>query len=348
VQPDQQVTSPGDGSEKGGPGWRRAAWATVGLVLVYISFVVPIPIFFEYLPGPVRDVESLLRVKGVPTYASQGHLYLTTVYIDTTVTLAQVVESLFRSDATIVLRQQATGGQSIPQLLKENTRMMSSSKMQAEVAVLSKLGLGHPTGDGAEVQATAPGSPAQGVLAKGDIVVGVDGQKIGTTCAAGKLIQGHRVGQAVALTIERSGVRKQVRITTASNPQNPGVPYLGVLWTDRHYRFQPKVHVAFATGRIEGPSAGLMFALALYDKLTPNDLTAGRKIAGTGAIQCDGAVGPIGGIQEKVSAAEAAGAQIFLAPSSEAGDARAVAHDIQVVSITTLDSAVRYLQSLNR
>jgi Lon-like protease len=320
----------------------------VGLVLVFVSFVVPIPIFFEYLPGPVRDVEGLLHVKGAPTYASEGHLYLTTVYIDITVTLAQVVESLFRSDATIVLRQQATGGQSIPQLLKENRQMMSSSKMQAEAAVLSQLGLGHPTGDGAKVQATAPGSPSQDVLAKGDVVVGVDGHKIETTCDAGRLIQAHKVGEPLALTIERGGVRKQVRITPASNPQNPGVPYLGVLWTDIHYRFQPKVQVTFDTGRIQGPSAGLMFALALYDKLTPNDLTGGRKIAGTGAIQCDGAVGPIGGIQEKVSAAESQGAQIFLAPQSEAGDARSVAHSIQVVPISTLDSAVRYLEGLPR
>jgi Lon-like protease len=327
--------------------WRRVLLGMTGVVLLYASLVVPIPIFFEYLPGPVRDVEDLLQIQGAPTYASKGHLYLTTVYIDVSVTLAQVVQSLFRSDATLVLRQQATGGRSIPELLKVNRQMMSTSKMQAEAAVFSRLGLGQPAGDGAEIQATAPGSPSDDVLAKGDVVVGVDGQKVGTTCKAGQLIQTHDVGDTLSLTIVRDGTRKQVRLTIASNPDNPGLPYLGVLWTDVHYRFDPPVHVAFKTGRIAGPSAGLLFALALYDKLTPSDLTGGRKIAGTGTIQCDGAVGPIGGIQEKVSAAESAGAEIFLAPRSEAEDARAIANDIKVVSISTLDSAVRYLESLH-
>lgn len=348
MQDQRDDTQPeGPPAAGGGASWRRVVAVIVGAALVFGSFVVPIPIFFEYLPGPVRDVESLIHVKGAPTYASQGHLYLTTVYIDVSVTLAQVVESLFRSDATIVLRQQVTGGQSIPQLLKENKQMMATSKMQAEAAVLSKLGLGQPTGKGAEIEATASGSPSQDLLHKGDVVVAVDGHKVGTTCAAGKLIQARGIGATVALTVIRNGSRRQVHIKLGSNPQDSAAPYLGVFWRNLHYRFDPKVHASFATGRIAGPSAGLLFALALYDKLTPDDLTAGRRIAGTGTIQCDGAVGPIGGIQEKVSAAQSQGAQIFLAPRSEANDAKAVAHDIIVVPISTLDGAVSYLQSLS-
>jgi PDZ domain-containing protein len=184
-------------------------------------------------------------------------------------------------------------------------------------------------------------------LKKDDVVVGVDGRPVATTCQAGRLIQAQKVGAQVTLDIERVGARQQVSIMTADNPDNPGVPYLGVLWTDVAYHFTPKVKVSFNTGRIAGPSAGLMFALALYDKLTPNDLTGGRKIAGTGAIQCDGAVGPIGGIQEKVSAAEAQGAEIFLAPRSEAQDAESVARDIKVVPISTLDGAIARLEDLS-
>ncbi|HEX3325895.1 MAG TPA: PDZ domain-containing protein [Actinomycetota bacterium] len=342
-QDDTQPESPASGRAP----WRRVAAVVLVAALVFASFVVPIPIFFEYLPGPVRDVESLIHVKGAPTYASEGHLYLTTVYIDVSVTLAQVVESLFRSDATIVLRQQVTGGQSIPQLLKENRQMMASSKMQAEAAVLSELGLGQPTGDGARIEATAPGSPSQDLLHKGDVVVAVDGQKVGTTCDAGKLVQARGIGETVELTVVRNGSRRQVRVKLGTNPQDSAAPYLGVFWQNLHYRFHPQVRATFSTGQIAGPSAGLLFALALYDKLTPDDLTAGRKIAGTGTIQCDGAVGPIGGIQEKVSAAESQGAQIFLAPRSEAADARSVAHDISVVPISTLDGAVTYLQNLS-
>ncbi|MEA2508652.1 MAG: Lon-like protease [Actinomycetota bacterium] len=348
MQADEQDTTQGKELEDHSQWWRRAAIAVMVVALIYASFVVNIPIFFEYLPGPVRDVESLIHVTGAPTYSSQGHLYLTTVYIDVSVTLANVVESLFRSDQTIVLRQQVTGGQSIPQLLHENRQMMDSSQKQAEAAVLPRLNLGHPTGDGAQIEATAPGSPSQDVLRKGDVVVAVDGHKVDTTCAAGRLVQARSVGDVIALTVERDGSRKQVSIKVASNPQDPRAPYLGVVWQDVHYRFHPQVHVSFATGRIVGPSAGLLLALSLYDKLTPGDLTGGRKIAGTGTIQCDGAVGPIGGIQQKVSAAQSQGAQIFLAPDSEAKDALAVAHDIKVVPISSFDGAVNYLENLNR
>ncbi|MDP9224799.1 MAG: PDZ domain-containing protein [Actinomycetota bacterium] len=336
----------------GGPQGRHRVRSLVvtiiAVALLWAAFVVPIPIFFEYLPGPVRDVESLVHVTGAPTYGSQGHLYLTTVYVDINVTLAQVIGSLFRSDASIVLRQAVTGGASISKLLQDNRQMMSSSKMQAEALVLSQLGLGQPTGDGAEIQATTAGGPANNLLKQGDVVVAVDGHRVGTTCAAGKLLERHAVGDTVALTIRRSGGTKTVRLKTGDNPQDPGVPYLGVLWSNLHYRFQPKVHVAFKTGRIAGPSAGLMFALALYDKLTPNDLTGGRKIAGTGAIACDGAVGPIGGIQEKVAAAEKQGAQIFLAPRSEAPDAAQVASGMKIVPVMTFDGALRYLKGLSR
>ena len=161
-------------------------------------------------------------------------------------------------------------------------------------------------------------------------------------------IQDHSVGEKVALTIERNGDKKRVTVITAGNPQDSTAPYLGVLWSDLHFHFDPKVEVDFSTGRIAGPSAGLMFALALYDKLTPDDLTGGRKIAGTGAIQCDGAVGPIGGIQQKVSAAESQGAQIFLAPRSEAKDAESVARTIRVVPVSTFDGAVAFFTKLNR
>jgi PDZ domain-containing protein len=106
------------------------------------------------------------------------------------------------------------------------------------------------------------------------------------------------------------------------------------------------VGVKFKTGEIAGPSAGLMFTLALYDRLTPDDLTDGRKIAGTGTIACGGVVGPIGGVEEKVAGAEDQGAEIFLAPEGNYAAALGVADEIEVVSIATFDDAVEYLEGL--
>jgi PDZ domain-containing protein len=113
-----------------------------------------------------------------------------------------------------------------------------------------------------------------------------------------------------------------------------------------NYRFDPGFKIEFETGEIAGPSAGLMFSLALYDRLTPDDLTAGRKIAGTGTIECDGGVGPIGGIEQKVAGAQARGAEIFLAPQANSASAQAVADDIEVVPISTFGDAITYLEGL--
>ena len=43
---------------------------------------------------------------------------------------------------------------------------------------------------------------------------------------------------------------------------------------------------------IGGPSAGLIFALAVVDKLTPGELNGGPFVAGTGEIDPDGRRGP--------------------------------------------------------
>ena len=115
-----------------------------------------------------------------------------------------------------------------------------------------------------------------------------------------------------------------------------------------NYEFDPGLDVKFDPGEIAGPSAGLMLALQIYDRLTPDDLTHGKQIAGTGEISCDGGVGPIGGIEQKVAGAAREGAEIFLAPTLNAADAReAAGDDIQVVSISTFDDAVKFLEGLD-
>jgi PDZ domain-containing protein len=96
---------------------------------------------------------------------------------------------------------------------------------------------------------------------------------------------------------------------------------------------------------VGGPSAGLMFALTVYDLVSPGDLTGGRKIAGTGTISLDGTVGPIGGVERKVVAAELAGAEYFLSPPENYAAALAAARDIQVVRVATAEEAIAFLRS---
>jgi PDZ domain-containing protein len=103
--------------------------------------------------------------------------------------------------------------------------------------------------------------------------------------------------------------------------------------------------VSISSGDIGGPSAGLMWALGLYDLLTPGDLTGGRTIAGTGQIAVDGTVIPIAGIQEKIAAAADAGATVFLVPEDNLKAARAGGdHGLQLVPVSSFDDALAYLE----
>jgi len=95
------------------------------------------------------------------------------------------------------------------------------------------------------------------------------------------------------------------------------------------------------------PSAGMMFALGIIDKLTKMDLTAGRFIAGTGEIEPSGRVDPIGGIQQKMVGARNAGATIFLTPAANCADAKgAIPAGLRLVKVSTLNQAVTYLEAL--
>jgi PDZ domain-containing protein len=109
------------------------------------------------------------------------------------------------------------------------------------------------------------------------------------------------------------------------------------------FPFQVKINI----GNVGGPSAGMMFALAIIDKLTPSNLTGGKFIAGTGEIEVDGAVDPIGGIQQKMAAARAAGATVFLAPADNCSDtAGSVPAGLRVVKVSTLRGAIGALKAV--
>ncbi len=332
-------------------GWTVWRWVVVALAVVLLmigAVVVPLPFFFTYLPGPVRSVEGLVEINNATTYSSEGRLLLTTVSVDTEVTLFEAIVSQFDPDKEVVPREAVTGGGSLEDLQRQQRQEMADSKLQAEIVALRALGIGGPTGDGARVTATVPGSPAHEVLEPGDIIVAIAGQQVETTCDVSSLLDDHDVGEQIELTVRRAGALRDLDIRLAQDPRAPpGSPAIGVYIRTLNESFRSDIRVEIDTGRIAGPSAGLMISLALYDRLTPDDLTQGRTIAGTGEIECDGEVVPIGGIAQKVAGAERAGAEIFFAPTANVELARRAADDIVVVPIATFDDALAYLEQLD-
>jgi PDZ domain-containing protein len=106
--------------------------------------------------------------------------------------------------------------------------------------------------------------------------------------------------------------------------------------------------IDFNLANIGGPSAGLMFSLAVVDKLTTGDLNDGKFVAGTGTIDSDGKVGSIGGITHKMLAAQEAGATVFLVPADNCDEAKTAQDDgLELVKVDNLGQAVDALHAIS-
>ena len=319
----------------------------IALALVAVGLVVaawlPLPYYSEG-PGPARDVLPRIMfpgpTEGAARYDPTGSLELTTVrYRQLTPLLALVA---WIDDTQAIVAADVVYPTDVPtQVIEQRgVSQMDQSKIAATAVALRAVGR-YPKdhGPGALIENTAERCPAEGELFPGDIIMSVDGNNVRNSSQASRLFDRIPDDQPLHFVLDVDG--HTVRATFTRAPCGPdGEPLVGISMIDS-FPFT----VTMSSEEIGGPSAGLMWALGLYELLTPEDLTAGRTIAGTGEIAPDGTVYPIGGIQDKVIAAERAGATIFLAPTKNMPDLEGVdTGDMQVIPVATFDDAVRALR----
>jgi PDZ domain-containing protein len=304
-------------------------------------------------PGPTLNTlgtlgggKSLIQISGHKSYAGSGHLNLVTVSYqggpaDRFNVFTALQAWLTPHDAVVPEAELFPPGQSAQQVTKQDTQEMASSQQTATAAALCQLGVKFTTVD--TVAAVEKGMPAIGKLRAGDVITAVDGTPVSCETDAGTLIRRHPPRTPITLTVVRHGASKQITLTTTTLAGH-AVVGVQVLENYKNFPFSVKISV----GDIGGPSAGMMFALGIIDKLTPSDLTHGAFIAGTGEmLSANGAVGAIGGIQQKMAGARDAGATVFLTPASNCPDtAGAVPAGLRLVKVSTLAGAVHALQAL--
>jgi PDZ domain-containing protein len=332
---------------------RVATLGVAGLLLVLLAAVaalLPVP-YVLLEPGPTSntlgsaDGKPLIRIEGRRTYLTSGNLQLTTVGVlggpGQQLDLITALRGWFDRDVAVVPEETVyPEGGTEEQIKQQNAEEMQSSQENATTAALRELNI--PVTSHVVVQSIARGSPALGKLKAGDEIVAVDGRPVTTPQRVRAHITSLPPGDTVTFTVERGGREQQVEVATKAGPEGQAqvgiVP--GVTFT---YPF--KVEISLKD--VGGPSAGLMFALGIVDKLTPGALTGGKFIAGTGTIDPEGRVGPIGGIAQKLVAAKEAGAAAFLVPAGNCDEAAPAAPDgLRLVRADTLSNAVDALDAI--
>jgi Lon-like protease len=294
--------------------------------------------------GTRSDAKPLIQISGTRTYPTSGHLNLVTVSYqggpgDSFNIFTALRAWLSPHEAVVPEAELFPPNQTQEQVTRQDTEEMANSQQTAQAAALCQLGVKFTTVY--KITAVEPRMPATGVLKAGDVITAVDGTPVTCRIDPGTLIRAHRPGIPVALTVSRGGQVKHFRLRTADVD---GTPVVGVEVAESFkFPFQVNINV----GDIGGPSAGMMFALGIIDKLTHDNLASGRFIAGTGEISPNGAVSPIGGIQQKMAGAREAGATIFLTPAANCPDTSgAVPAGLHLVKVSTLGGAVHDLDVL--
>ena len=318
------------------------------IALWVFALFAPLP-FVTYEPGLTVDVldapdgKETIQVSGHKTYRDDGQLRLTTVYVtrpESEVSLVHLMKGWISADDAVYPRRAVyPPGKTNAASQKEGALEMVSSQDAAVAVALTELDIDYA--EATKVVGVDPKAPAGGVLKTGDLILAVDKKPVATPSQVEKAVLASGAGKALDMQIERAG---DVRTVTLTPESSDGKARVGVELLPS-YRFPFQVTVGI-DDQIGGPSAGLMFALGIYDTLTPGSLTDGDVIAGTGTIAPNGKVGPIGGIQQKIAAARDTGAALFLVPAANCREALGATNgDMTLVRASTMHDVVDALET---
>lgn len=323
-------------------GWTVFTGVVVLVALAVAMAFIPVPYVAE-VPGPTYNTLSVVNktpvisIKGKKTYPTKGNLNMTTVGVIDHLDMLSAVRFWWSDDYAVVPREFVyPPDQSRKQTDSQNDAAFKKSQTSAETAALSYLG--YPIA--VKVDSLPAGSPSKGKLRGGDIITKLNGHPVTAAQNLIKQVGQQKVGQRVTVAVKHGSKQRTERIKLGRSKD--GDPMLGIKITQvQPHPFTIKVSLS----NIGGPSAGLMFALGIVDKLTPGPLTNGTFVAGTGTIDDQGAVGPIGGIQQKLVAARDAGATTFLVPAGNCGEATGAAPaGLKLLKVNNLKGAIRALQ----
>jgi PDZ domain-containing protein len=321
------------------PGVLFALGAALALV-VAVLYLVPSD---EYilLPEQPRALEPLVVVEGEKPDPGRGGIYYVAVDVRQASLLEKLIPDL-RDGATLV-PEHVLNPEGVNEKTRRRVELREMRQSQQYAAAVALKALGYRVGIepvGAQVAQTLRGYPARAKLRAGDLIVAVDGAPVRIPDDLTRLLGQHSPRETVTLRVRRQGRERVVRIRTVPNPANGSLPFVGIQLR------APKITLPFAVrfdlGQVGGPSAGLAFALDLFEELG-RDVDHGRRIAATGEIHLDGSVRAVGGVKQKTIGARRSDVDLLLVPGENAAEAQRYAEDLRIVPVDSFQQALRAL-----
>ncbi|MBT2615546.1 MULTISPECIES: SepM family pheromone-processing serine protease [unclassified Bacillus (in: firmicutes)] len=323
-------------------------------ILLIASALYSLP-FYVSKPGMAKELEPIIEVSGGDE--AKGSFMLTTVRMGRANIYSYMMAKWSKyqelyPETSIRSEDETDEEYNIRQL-----HLMDGSKNNAIKIAYEKAGKEVEYEYlGVYVLDVLKGMPAAKELKAGDQIIQVDDVKFKSAQEFMDYINEKKAGDEVKIVYKREETEKTAVLSLQPFKNDPNRVGIGISLDDNR-RVNTKPAISIDSEHIGGPSAGLMFSLEIYNQLTKGDLTNGYDIAGTGTMSDDGTVGPIGGIQQKIVAADKSGAEIFFAPNENGAagsnyeDALIAAKDIdtdmKIVPVDNFEDAVTYLTKLN-
>jgi len=323
-------------------------------LLTIATLLAPIPFVF-FKPGvPDNVAAGIIELNDVKTYPVNGKLYITSILVtnpDSPVFGAETIVNWALGPHVVLPRDTVYPPiQPAKQINRDSRSEMRSSQATATAAALRYLG--YEFQELYYVSDIRDYSNAKDQLEVGDFIMEIDGKKITEIEEIRTSYQDKKVGDSLLISVDRENrsgdiERKSFEVQLVENQElnastGERKPAIGIL-VGTTARFP--IDVDFNISGVGGPSAGLIFAIGIIEKLTQEDLLRGRNVAGTGAITAAGRVGGIGGIEEKMIGASRIGATLFLAPTENCPDIRHIPKGLKVIPVSTLAEAVEALRA---
>lgn len=323
------------------------------ILAAFLSLLALLPVPFVRLsPGPLFNTigeakgKELIKISGTTTYPTSGELNMTTVSETGgpygQLILFDAVVAWFHPNQTVIpTSQQYPNLVDSEQIKAESRRMFSSSQANAIGAALNYLEI--PADQAVRVDSVVIGAPADGKVEPGDFVLAVNQKPVETSEQVVQYVQAEAPGAVITLKLQRNEEIFEVNIESEESKVKPGSASVGVAIGPS---IIPPFNIEFELEDVGGPSAGLMFTLGIIDELTANAITYEKKIAGTGTINVNGEVGPVGGILQKIAASEKAGMELFLIPEINCNNFDESSFgQMPVVAVTNVEDAIKAIET---